>query len=234
MFPQIDATEHNPTMGGWGYLDDNGAGCFHPGIDFNSGAGGNADCGAPVVAITDQTLVAHVQDLTGFGLHQWWRLDAGPYAGSYVHYCHLSAATYSEIGTTAKRAQPIASVGRSGGWDYCHLHFEVSREQPPHWRYWPKGQAREAVAAQYHDPISVAHAYDAWAEAHQEDDVTPELKAIADVLAETGYPASEVPDLIRAVKAWSANSASLSAWIEEIGALKARVAELEAAAANVA
>ena len=234
MFPQVDSTEHNPTMGGWGYLDDNGAGCFHPGIDFNSGGGGNADCGAPVVAITDQTLVAHVQDLTGFGLHQWWRLDAGPYAGCFVHYCHLSDATYSEIGTTAKRTQPIAAVGRSGGWDYCHLHFEVSREQPPHWRYWPKGQAREAVAAQYHDPITVAHAYDAWAETHKEDDVTPELKAIADALTETGYPASEVPELIRAVKAWSANSASLAAWIEEIGALKARVAELEAAAANAA
>jgi len=229
MFPQIDSTEHDPSMGGWGYLDDNRAGCFHPGIDFNSGGGGNADCGAPVVAITDQTLVAHVVDVTGFGLHQWWRLDAGPYAGCYVHYCHLSDATYTEVGTTAKRTQPIAAVGRSGGWDYCHLHFEVSREQPPHWRYWPKGQAREAVAAQYHDPILVAHAYDAWAETHyQEDDMTPELKAIADVLAETGYPASEVPDLIRAVKAWSANSASLGAWIEEIGALKARVAELEA------
>jgi len=182
-----------------------------------------------VVAITDQTLMAHIVDLTGFGLHQWWRLDAGPYAGAYVHYCHLSDATHTEIGTTAKRTQPIAAVGRSGGWDYCHLHFEVSREQPPHWRYWPKGQAREAVAAQYHDPILVAHAYDAWAEmTHQEADVTPELKAIADALSETGYPASEVPDLLRAVKAWSANSASLAGWIEEIGALKARVAELEA------
>jgi murein DD-endopeptidase MepM/ murein hydrolase activator NlpD len=227
VFPQIDATKANPTMGGWGYLDDNGS-CFHPGVDFNSHAGGNADCGAPVVAITDQTLMAHVVDLTGFGLHQWWRLDAGPYAGCYVHYCHLSDATYTEIGTKAKRTQPIAAVGRSGGWDFCHLHFEVSREQPPHWRYWPKGQAREAVAAQYHDPILVAHAYDAWAETHQEDDVTPELKAIAEALIETGYPASEVPDLLRAVKAWSANSASLAGWIEEIGALKARVAELEA------
>ena len=231
MFPQIDSTEHNPAMGGFTWLEWNNAGCFHPGIDFNSGGGGNADCGAPVVAITDQTLVAHVVDATGFGLHQWWRLDAGPYAGCYVHYCHLSDATYTEIGTTAKRTQPIAAVGRSGGWDYCHLHFEVSREQPPHWRYWPKGQALEAVAAQYHDPIHVAHAYDAWAETHQEDaDVTPELKAIADALAETGYPASEVPDLLRAVKAWSANSASLAGWIEEIGALKARVAELEAPA----
>ena len=230
MFPQPDSTESNPLMGGFGWLEWNNAGCFHPGVDFNSGGGGNADCGAPVVAITDQTLVAHVVDATGFGLHQWWRLDAGPFAGSYVHYCHLSAATFSEIGTTAKRTQPIAAVGRSGGWDYCHLHFEVSREQPPHWRYWPKGQAREAVAAQYHDPIVVAHGYDAWAETHQEDDVTPELQAIADVLTETGYPASEVPDLIRAVKAWSANSASLAAWIEEIGALKARVSELEASA----
>ena len=232
MFPQADSTEHNPTMGGFAWLEWNNAGCFHPGIDFNSGGGGNADCGAPVVAITDQTLVAHIVDATGFGLHQWWRLDAGPFAGSYVHYCHLSAATYTEIGTTAKRTQPIAAVGRSGGWDYCHLHFEVSREQPPHWRYWPKGQAREAVAAQYHDPIVVAHGYDAWAEIHQEDDVTPELQAIADVLTETGYPASEVPDLIRAVKAWSANSASLTAWIEEIGALKSRVAELEAPIAS--
>ena len=228
MFPQIDSTEHNPLMGGFGWLDDNGSGCWHPGVDFNSGAGGNADCGAPVVAITDQTLVAHVVDTTGFGLHQWWRLDAGPYAGCYVHYCHLSNATYTEIGTTAKRTQPIASVGRSGGWEYCHLHFEVSREQPPHWRYWPKGQAREAVAAQYHDPIIVAHAYDAWAETHQEADVTPELQAIAEALIETGYPASEVPDLLRAVKAWNANSASLAGWIEEIGALRARVAELEA------
>ena len=228
MFPQIDSTEHNALMGGFGWLDDNGSGCWHPGVDFNSGAGGNADCGAPVVAITDQTLMAHVVDLTGIGLHQWWRLDAGPYAGAYVHYCHLSNATYTEIGTTAKRTQPIAAVGRSGGWEFCHLHFEVSREQPPHWRYWPKGQAREAVAAQYHDPILVAHAYDAWAETHQEVDVTPELQAIADVLTETGYPASEVPDLLRAVKAWNANSASLAGWIEEIGALKARVTELEA------
>lgn len=233
MFPQPDSTETNPLMGGFAWLEWNNAGCFHPGVDFNSGGGGNADCGAPVVAITGQTLVAHVVDATGFGLHQWWQLNDGPYAGCYVHYCHLSDATYTEIGTTAKRAQAIAAVGKSGGWDYCHLHFEVSREQPPHWRYWPKGQAREAVAAQYHDPIIVAHAYDAWAETHQEDDVTPELKAIADALTETGYPASEVPDLIRAVKAWSANSASLAAWIEEIGALKARVAELGAPAAPI-
>lgn len=229
MFPQVDSTEHNPSMGGWGYLEDNQHGCFHPGIDFNSGNGGNADCGSPVVAITTQTLVAHVVDATGFGLHQWWRLDAGPYAGSYVHYCHLSDATYSEVGTTAKRAQPIAAVGRSGGWDYCHLHFEVIRALPPHWRYWPKGQTRDQVAAQYHDPIAVAQAYD-WhhAEREKEDNVTPELQAISDVIDETGYPVDEVPELIRACQAWGANASSLAAWIEEIGALKARIAELEA------
>jgi hypothetical protein len=37
-------------------------------------------------------------------------------------------------------------------------------------------------------------------------------------------------DADSAVKAWNANSASLAGWIEEIGALKARVAELEAVA----
>ena len=63
--------------------------------------------------------------------------------------------------------------------------------------------------------------------------MTPELKAIADAIEASDYPASEVPALIAACKAWSANADSLAAWIEEIGALKARIAELEAAAAPV-
>lgn len=230
MFPQRDATEGNPFMGGFEFLEWNNAGCFHPGVDFNSGAGGNADCGSPVVAIAPMRLARHIESATGYGLHQYWELTDGPYVGCYVLYAHMASTVTTREGSDVPRGGAVGTVGRSGGWDYCHLHFEVHRERPPVWGYWPKGQAREAVAAQYHDPIIVAHAYDAWAETHQEDDVTPELKAIADVLTETGYPASEVPDLIRAVKAWSANSASLAAWIEEIGALKARVAELEAAA----
>lgn len=227
MFPQRDSTEHNPTMGGFDYLEDNGSNCFHPGIDFNSGNGGNNDCGADVVAITTQTLVAHVEDKTGFGLHQWWRLDTGPYEGCFVHYCHLSHVDFTEIGTVAEREQVIAAVGRSGGWDYCHLHFEVSRAKPPNWGYWPKGQRVDAVAAQYHNPIDVAHAYDAWV---KEEEMSPELKAIDAALKETNYPATEVPELLRALKTWNANSESLARWIEEIGALKAKVAELEARA----
>ena len=225
MFPQRDSTEHNPTMGGFDYLQDNGNNCFHPGIDFNSGNGGNADCGADVVAITTQTLVAHVVDATGFGLHQWWRLDTGPYAGCYAHYCHLSATTYTEIGTVAHREQVIAAVGRSGGWDYCHLHFEISVNAPPTWGYWPKNQSRDAVSKQYHNPIDVAHAYNTWVSG--EEEMSPEMQAIAVALAETGYSPSEVPELLRAMKVWNANQSSLAAWIEEIGALKARIAELE-------
>ena len=232
MFPQLEATEHNPSMGGWGYLEDNRHGCFHPGIDFNSGNGGNADCGSPVVAITTQTLVAHVVDATGFGLHQWWRLDAGPYAGSYAHYCHLEDAIYTEVGTEAVRGHVIASVGRSGGWEHCHLHFEIKQEEPPHWRYWPKGQSRESVASQYFDPIVVAHAYDAWdiSEGTGGTDMVTdsEEKAVLHAIQDTGYPISEVPELIRASHAWSANASSIALWIEEIGALKARIAELEA------
>jgi len=219
-------------MGGWNYLDWNNAGTYHPGVDFNSSGGGNSDCGAPVVAITDQTLVAHIVDATGFGLHQWWQLDSGPYAGCYVHYCHLSDATYTEIGTKATRAHEIAAVGRSGGWDYCHLHFEVSRAKPPHWGYWPKGQTKDAVAAQYHDPIAVAQEYDAWAETHKEDEVTPEIQAIIDAINESGYE-GDVPGLIRACKEWSADASSLAGWIEQIGAQQSMIAQLEAKVAEL-
>lgn len=232
MFPQVDSTKSDPLMGGFGYLDWNNAGAYHPGVDFNSSGGGNADCGAPVVAITGQTLVAHVVDATGFGLHQWWQLNDGPYAGCYVHYCHLSDATYTEVGTTAKRAQPIAAVGKSGGWEYCHLHFEVSRSKPPHWGYWPKGQTKDAVAAQYHDPITVALEYDAWAETHKEEEVTPEIQAIIDAINESGYE-GDVPALIRACKEWSADASSLAGWIEQIGAQSAKISELEAKVAEL-
>lgn len=241
MFPQIDATESNPLMGGFGYLEDNRSGCFHPGVDFNSGSGGNADCGSSVVAITTQSLQAHIVDVSGFGIHQWWLLEEGPAAGSWAHYCHLSSVNFTEPGTIAHRGEPIAAVGRTGGWDFCHLHFEIKREAPPmkmsgvtmsrNWGYWPKGQSREEVASQYLDPIEVAHAYNSWSE---EETMSPEMKLIADVLAETGYSPSEVPDLIRAVAAWSANAGSLAAWIEEIGALKAKIAELESTIAQEA
>ena len=58
---------------------------------------------------------------------------------------------------------------------------------------------------------------------------TPDEKAVLQAITETVYPIAEVPELIRAVSTWGANAASLGGWIEEIGALKARVAELEAA-----
>ena len=82
--------------------------------------------------------------------------------------------------------------------------------------------------SQYHDPIAVFHAYDAWA-AEEEDMTSTEEKAVLHAIQDTAYPVTEVPDLIRAASTWGANAASLGGWIEEIGALKARVAELEAA-----
>jgi murein DD-endopeptidase MepM/ murein hydrolase activator NlpD len=226
MYPQRDAIDDNPLMGGYGYLDWNGAGCFHPGVDFNSGGGGNADCGSPVVAIAPMRLARHVESATGYGLHQYWRLTDGPYVGCYVLYAHLESTCHRE-GDEVLRGATIGTVGRSGGWEHCHLHFEVHRQKPI-WGYWPKNQPREAVAAQYHDPIVVCRAYDVWA---TEDDVITdrEEKAVLHAIDESSYPVTEVPDLIRAAAQWGANAASLAGWIEEIGALKARVAELEAA-----
>jgi hypothetical protein len=86
------------------------------------------------------------------------------------------------------------------------------------------------VAAQYHDPVVVCKAYDAWA-IEEEDVTTPDEKAVLQAIADTAYPVTEVPDLIRAVSTWGANAASLGGWVEEIGALKARISELESALA---
>lgn len=71
-------------------------------------------------------------------------------------------------------------------------------------------------------------------------------RAILHAVEASGYPASEVPDLIRAASGWRANASSLSSWIEELGALQevvrqrdaqvalleGRVAELEAQVAG--
>jgi murein DD-endopeptidase MepM/ murein hydrolase activator NlpD len=228
MFPQKDATDGNPFMGGFEFLEWNNAGCFHPGVDFNSGNGGNADCGSPVVAIAPMRLARHIEAATGYGLHQYWELTDGPYVGCYVLYAHLASTVTHREGDEVPRGGLVGTVGRSGGWDYCHLHFEVHREKPPVWGYWPKGQAREAVAAQYHDPVAVCTAYDRWA-TEDVDMTSTEEKGVLHAIQDTAYPVTEVPDLIRAASTWGANAASLGGWIEEIGALKARVAELEAA-----
>ena len=202
------------------------AGCFHPGVDLNAGAGGQADCGSPVVAIWAMELAATVDEATGFGLHQWWRLRGGDFDGHYVHLCHLEQVYHRAEGSMVRRGDVIATCGRSGGWEFCHLHLEVRKQAPPSWSYWPKGERKALVAGAYVDPLEVCARYDRLAERAVVP--TPDYGPVVDVIASTGYPVGEACRLIRTANLLGANADSISGWVNQIGALEAEVARLTA------
>lgn len=227
MLPLLDANLTDPTRGGFGYLQDNGAGCFHPGIDLNAGAGAQGDCGADVTAIWDMELVASVEEATGFGLHQWWRLHGGDFDGHYMHLAHLEQVFHVAIGSVVRRGDVIATCGRSGGWEHCHLHLEVRKDAPPDWSFWPKGQRKALVAGAYVDPLEVCARYDRLAKASVSParDLLP--GPLREVLDATAYPIPEACRLITVAHGLGANADSIAAWVSEIGALRSEVARLE-------
>lgn len=230
MFPLKDATEHDPTCGGYGFLDstDNGV-TFHPGIDFNALGPGDADLGAPVVAMALMTLEHTQRDELGYGLHQYWKIGEGLYDGAYVLYAHLSGVEHSIPGTTVTRGETVAACGNSGGWRgghmWAHLHCEVFKEKPPFWGYWPKGRSRIEVEGMYHDPRTVAAYYDTWV---SEPVMSEAEHSLIDAVREINIDAAEAEAIVRLVHGLGANHGSIEQWINEIGALKASLAEAQA------
>ena len=228
MFPLDETRRSDPENGGYTYLQwsDYQRG-WHEGSDYNAGIGAYADEGLHLRAIARQTCVWSGESGTGFGRHQWFRIDDGPdwLIGAHLHYAH-ALGFQTAVGETVDRGTVIGSCGHSGT-VHPHLHFVVTRTAPAGWNwYGAPGLSREVVASLTWDPTNVCTALEAWQEEHT---MSPEEQAVIDAIRESNYPINEVPELIRSVSAWSANSASLSQWIEEIGALRARVAELEAA-----
>jgi len=237
MFPLEGVRESDPENGGFSYLDFSSfQGGYHEGTDFNSGIGPAGDLGADLLACADMILRASLVNATGFGRHQWWEVIKAPphLIGSYVHYAHAESFLLDEgdIGTIAYRGDKIGECGASGSKGmHPHLHFVVTREKPPSWGwYGAPGMSRDAVQAMTWNPVAYCEELNQWyAEQGKEPDVTEEQKAVLAAIEETGYPITEVPALIRACKEWSANADSLAEWIGKIGALEARLAELEAA-----
>lgn len=225
---------NDPLNGGYAYGEfsthQNG---FHEGCDFNAGPSGWADEGLGLLAISRQALRYHGTGTRGFGTHQWWELLDGPLTGAYIHYAHAQQFFHGNEGTIAERGDVIGRCGHTGT-TLPHLHAVVTRSRPQSWSwYGAPGVPREAILAATYDPVWVCDTYTAWVEAgsaapERDNEVTPELQAIADALQDSDYPPGEVPALIAACAVWGSNAESLAAWIAEIGALKARVKELEA------
>ena len=228
MLPLDGASEADPERGGYGYLDwsDYQRG-WHEGRDLNCGVGIDGDLGAPLLALCRMRLAYNGSSARGFGNHQWWEIiEAGPYQGAFVHYAHADSFTCETVGTELPRGATIGACGKSGGQYAAHLHVVVTRAQPTSWS-WYGGPTltKEEVAALTHDPRDWWN----WCDAHPdgEETMTDEERAVLTALRETSYPPSEAAELIRAAHTWSANAQSLAGWIEKIGALEARNADLE-------
>jgi murein DD-endopeptidase MepM/ murein hydrolase activator NlpD len=154
LWPLSGVSRVDPREGGYGFLEWTGD-TYHPGIDLNAGAGGAADAGAPTLAPTGMTVQYvgwHVTSTgKGFGWHTWALADDG----HWLHFCHAQARPSVAVGEYLPRRRVFALCGKTAGWPWEHVHFEVRHARPPNgdWGYWPQGVSRAAVAAQYVDPF---------------------------------------------------------------------------------
>lgn len=142
-YPLVGVDPSNVNQGGYLFLDDTGGATHvpHPGVDFNAPHGAQADCGAICIAAAPGTVrFSGFSPGIGFGHHVWIEQDGG----EWTHYAHATARLV-EDGDRVDQGTPVISCGPSGGWPFCHLHFEVRRSEPPRWDWWPSMAADWAV-----------------------------------------------------------------------------------------
>ena len=123
-------TEKNDWSDSWYNTQDFGEN-RHLGEDWNKTTGGDTDCGEPVFATADGTVV--------FGG------DAGPGWGNVVIIEHLGEggttmrSLYGHLDTITKdrgvvrRREQIGTIGSANGRYKCHLHFELRWRECPLW-----------------------------------------------------------------------------------------------------
>ena len=153
-YPLDGAEDGNVLDGGYDWLDwSPEGGAYHPGLDLNAGAGGDADLGRLIVASAPGVVrFAERWDgrAAGYGTHLWIEHD-GYAGGDWTHHAHLDALLVS-AGQRVQRDQPIARCGKTGWQAWAHDHVEVLRARPDSWWQWPRGWSAEHVAAAYRNP----------------------------------------------------------------------------------
>jgi murein DD-endopeptidase MepM/ murein hydrolase activator NlpD len=143
-----DAQRSDPLEGGYAFAQWTGS-VYHPGVDLNSGAGGDADLGKPVHTPADAVVAAVRSDAAGYGRHVWLKADDG----HWLHTAHHQRVDVAE-GQRLLRGEPYATCGKSGGWPWAHVHWEVLYDRPADWSQWPSGWGKARVLAEYMDPFA--------------------------------------------------------------------------------
>ena len=122
---------------GYTFLDfDSNYGSYHPGEDYNFGAGGDSDLGQDVVATASGVVVFASKATTGYGNMVVIKHQLGYNLKRYIKdtygidtnelyslYSHLQDF-FVKAGDKVNVSQVIAKVGKSGT-QWAHLHFEL-------------------------------------------------------------------------------------------------------------
>ncbi len=199
LWPLVGCSSADPLEGGYSFLDRNNKGVLHPGLDLNAGAGGNSDCGAPVVAPVIGTLERVITGVkNGFGNHIYLRTDLrtdeAP-EGYLLHFCHLQGTALAQ-GARVAQGTAIGVCGRTSGWeafggaswDFCHTHFEVLKRTPAaaNWEFWPTGWVSAQVLDLYCDPA-------VWLTTYVDLDAVPRVDVVPRADARPRLEEDDVP-----------------------------------------
>ena len=180
MYPLDQCEDGDVLDGGYAFGQWTGA-AWHPGLDLNSGVGGNADAGLAVRSCEPATVhfLQYWNNVTkGEGNHLWLK---GDWSGKWIHHDHLlSFAGGIGVDVRVGRGTILGFCGRTGGWPYAHDHFEVSFDKPQSWWQWTKGWTKAQMLAAYQDPHIYVREMDQLALSKQQEDVVIGPDVISD------------------------------------------------------
>ena len=148
---------------GDGWYDANDFGDFtsglgyHLGEDWNAETGGNTDCGLPVYAASNGTIV-----FSAVGGGTWGNVlvvrhvlpDGTPVETLYGHL-----QSFVRSSGDVSRRELIAAIGNGDGTLACHLHFEVRSSNCPSWGVPGPGYSASAKPAGWTDPSDFIDAH---------------------------------------------------------------------------
>jgi len=135
-----EITEAKDRKDDWYNAQDFGAN-NHLGEDWNKNSGGNTDCGEPVFAAANGTIV-YAED-AGAGWGNVVIIEHNLPNGERVQtlYGHLRKIT--KTSGEVKLREQIGEVGNADGVYLCHLHFELRAEDCPMWNKVGAGYSAE-------------------------------------------------------------------------------------------
>ncbi len=113
----------------------------HLGEDWNKNSGGNTDCGEPVYAAANGTIV--YAENAGIGWGNVVIIEHNLPAGKKIQTLYGHLRKILKTSGEVKMREQIGEVGNADGKYLCHLHFELRDETCPLWNQAGAGYSAE-------------------------------------------------------------------------------------------